>query len=574
MNKKAFAGLFLLIIVGGASFRLVDLGVRPMHHDEANQAVKFGVLLEKGEYRYDRADHHGPSLYYLSLPFARALGERTLAELDERTLRLVPAVFGLGTVVLLLLFVPLMGRERALWGALGLAVSPVMVYFSRFYIQETLLFFFLTGFSAAVWQYRKKPSYGWAIAAGFFAGMMYSTKETSVIAFGAIAAAFLLTRLTTGTEKRGYGAPRKQDRPERTRESGNPDAQKSQENSNQEPGPEKGSAYKPQIPGGRQRTALRWAHLALGVGTAAFIAVLFFTSFFQNPRGFIDSILSFKVYFAKAGDAGFHVYPWSYYLKMLSFSKTGSGPVWSEALILILAVAGIIAAFRLRPERPSSKLWRPNEGDRSFLIFVSFYAVISTAAFSLIPYKTPWNVLPFYFGFILLAGNGAMALLRAFKSRTGRAAVLVLLAAGFAHLGAQARRAALVYPADPRNPYVYAQTGPGFMKLVRKVEDLAAVHPDRDKMFIQVVAGPYETWPLPWYLRRFERVGYWTDAAGAPSPGPAAVLITDAEQAGRLESLINISYQSEYYELRPNVFLVLHVHNDLWEAYLKSRGQR
>ena len=39
-----------------------------MHHDEANQAVKFGALLERGEYRYDAHDHHGPTLYYLTLP--------------------------------------------------------------------------------------------------------------------------------------------------------------------------------------------------------------------------------------------------------------------------------------------------------------------------------------------------------------------------------------------------------------------------------------------------------------------------------------------------------------------------
>ncbi|MBP1768899.1 MAG: putative rane protein, partial [Candidatus Aminicenantes bacterium] len=188
MNKKAFAGLFLLIIIGAAALRFFDLGLRPMHHDEANQAVKFGALLEKGEYRYDRADHHGPSLYYLSLPFARVLGADRLAELNERTIRLVPAFFGLGAVVLLLLYVPLIGKERALWGALGLALSPVLVYFSRFYIQETLLLFFLTGFVAAVWRYKRNPSWTWAVTAGFFAGMMYATKETSVIAFGSIAA--------------------------------------------------------------------------------------------------------------------------------------------------------------------------------------------------------------------------------------------------------------------------------------------------------------------------------------------------------------------------------------------------
>ena len=173
-----------------------------MHHDEANQAVKFGALLEKGEYRYDRADHHGPSLYYLSLPFARVLGADRLAELNERTIRLVPAFFGLGAVILLLLFVPLIGKERVLWSALGLALSPVLVYFSRFYIQETLLLFFLAGFVAAVWRYERKPSWTWAVTAGFFAGMMYATKETSVIAFGSIAAALLLGSFLR-REKRG-----------------------------------------------------------------------------------------------------------------------------------------------------------------------------------------------------------------------------------------------------------------------------------------------------------------------------------------------------------------------------------
>ena len=522
MNKKAFAGLFLLIVLGAAAFRLAGLGLRPMHHDEANQALKFGALLERGEYRYDKADHHGPSLYYLSLPFARALGADRLAALSERTLRLVPACFGIGAILLLLFLVPLIGKEAVLWGALGLAVSPVMVYFSRFYIQETLLLFFLVGFIVALCRYKRRPSWGWAVAAGVFAGMMYATKETSVIAFGSIAAALLLaSRFRGNKEGRMSGA----------------------------------------------RSAARhlWMHLWIGFSTAILVSLLLFTSFFQNPRGWLDSMLSFKVYFVRAGEAGFHVHPWYYYLRTLAFSKSGSGPLWSEGLILILAAAGIVAAFRPRANTRT---------DRSTLRFLVFFTLISTAAYSLIPYKTPWNILPFYLGFILLAGNGVAALLGAFRSRSIRVFVFLLVAAGFLHLGAQAWRASFVYPADPRNPYVYAQTSPDFLKLVRRVEDLAALHPDQEKMLIKVIAGPYETWPLPWYLRHFDRVGYWTDAVGAGALGDAAIVITDAEQAGRLESGLDASFQSEYYELRPNVFLVLHICNELWEEYLKSRPEK
>jgi uncharacterized protein (TIGR03663 family) len=522
MNKKAFAGLFLLIVLGAAGLRLTSLGLRPMHHDEANQALKFGALLERGEYRYDRADHHGPSLYYLSLPFARALGADTLAALSEGTLRLVPACFGIGAILLLLLFLPLIGKEAVLWSALGLAVSPVLVYFSRFYIQETLLLFFLVGFIAAVFRYKQRPSWAWTVAAGFFAGMMYATKETSVIAFGSIAGAFLLASLFRGKKEGG-------------------------------------------ISGARSAGRHSWRDPLIGLAVAILVSLLLFTSFFQNPRGWLDSILSFKVYFVRAGEAGFHVHPWYYYLQTLSFSKSGSGPLWSEGLILILAAAGLVAAFRRRSGAGA---------DRPTLRFLVLYTLVSTAAYSFIPYKTPWNILPFYVGFIILSGRGAAALLGAFRSRLIRALIFLLLAAGFFHLGAQAWRASFVYPADRRNPYVYAQTSMDFLKLVRRVEDLAALHQDHEQILIKVIASPYEIWPLPWYLRRFGRVGYWTDSASAGPAEEAAIVITDIEQAGRLESGLNASFQSEYYELRPNVFLVLHVRADLWEEYLRSRSGR
>jgi uncharacterized protein (TIGR03663 family) len=412
MNKKAFAGLFLLVVLGAAAFRLADLGLRPVHHDEANQALKFGALLEKGQYRYDRADHHGPSLYYLTLPFARIRGQKTLAELDETTLRLVPACFGVGTVLLLLLFVPMIGRKAVLGSALALTLSPVMVYFSRFYIQEALLVFFLVAAVAALWRYLMRPSWGWAMAAGFFCGMMYATKETSVIAFGSIAAALLFTHLIRGAREK----PAVQIGLTAEKQGSSPVADRVEEN---------GSRSR------RARSGVRCAHLVLGLGSAILVSLLLFTSFFQNPRGLFDSLLSFKVYFIRAGESGFHVQPWYYYLRMLAFAKTGSAPLWSEAFILLLACIGGFTAFRRRHH---------DNANWPFRKFVFFYTLFSTAVYSLVPYKTPWNILPFYIGFILLAGVGAASLLDSCGKNLCRALVPVLLAAGFLHLGVEAYR--------------------------------------------------------------------------------------------------------------------------------------
>ena len=58
------AGSYLVVVIlialaTGLALRLVQLDVRPMHHDEANQAIKFGALLEHGQYVYDAHEHHG-----------------------------------------------------------------------------------------------------------------------------------------------------------------------------------------------------------------------------------------------------------------------------------------------------------------------------------------------------------------------------------------------------------------------------------------------------------------------------------------------------------------------------------
>ncbi|MBM3284814.1 MAG: TIGR03663 family protein [Candidatus Aminicenantes bacterium] len=537
MTRSAFGWLFSLIFLAGLVFRVAGLGLRPMHHDEANQALKFGALLEEGEYRYDRTDHHGPSLYYLTWPFARLLGGRDLASQTEKTMRLVPAFFGLGAMLLFLLFLPSFGRPPVLVSALGLVLSPAMVYFSRFYIQETILVFFLAGFLASLWRYVLRPSAGWALAAGFSAGMMYATKETSVIAFAAAAAAFFLTALTdkkiNGKRRIGKNGP-----------------------GSVHPHDDAGQSktLKPERQKEKQENRARLSHFVFAIGAAFLVIVLLFSSFFQNPKGIIDSIVSFKVYFVRAAETTFHVQPWPYYLKLLAFSRAKGGPLWSEAFLLVLALAGSIASFRR---------WRDSSPDRSFLKFIFFFTVITTALFSLIPYKTPWNLLSFHLGFILLAGAGAARILAGCRKGGCFAVVLILSAAGFLHLGWQSYGANFIFPADPRNPYVYAQTSKGYAKLIERVEQIAFRHPEGRNMLIKVIAGPYETWPIPWSLRKYERVGYWQKAEEVTLSDRPALVIASAEEAIALEPIISTMYRPEYHELRPNVLLVLFVRDDV-----------
>ena len=135
MTRGGVGALVAIALATGLALRLARLDVRPMHHDEANQAVKFGALLEHGEYRYDAHDHHGPTLYYLTLPAAWLRGQGTLASLDEHTLRGVTAAFGAATILLLPLISAGVGRTAVAAGAWLLALSPAMVFYSRMFIQ-------------------------------------------------------------------------------------------------------------------------------------------------------------------------------------------------------------------------------------------------------------------------------------------------------------------------------------------------------------------------------------------------------------------------------------------------------
>jgi uncharacterized protein (TIGR03663 family) len=515
-NRAVFTVLFFLIVLLAFVIRGSRLNLRPMHHDEANQAVKFGLLLEKGDYTYDPSDHHGPTLYYFTLPFAWISTGASFKNLTEATLRLVPVVFGMAVLLLLLVFKDGMEERAKLFAGLFYAVSPAMVFFGRFYIQEILLLFFMVGAVASGWRYYCKPSFGWAAAAGIFAGLMYATKETSIILFGAMVGALGIILLSNGKKFK-------------------------------------------QAEYGR---GFSFHHFLLFAGVAAIVAFVFYSSFFENLRGPVDSVLAFRNYFTRAGSGGIHSHPWYYYIQMLFFFHSQPGPYWSEFFIVVLALIGGASGFI-----------RNKKDDKNLILirFLFFFTLLSLAVFSLVSYKTPWNLLPFHFGFILLAGFGASYLICLSKKLWTKTAVVILLLLGLCQLGIQSYRTNFVYYSDPRNPYVYSQTTTDFLNLVERIHDLSAIHPDGEDIFIKVVAAPTEYWPLPWYLRQYNRVGYWEDVKNAFDYPEAPIIISSMDKAGEIVSRLKDRFISEFYGLRPEVLLSLYIEKSLWDKFILTR---
>src|SRR4051812_21995829 len=101
MNRWGALAL-LLAFAGALAFRLPNLDTRPLHNDEAVNAVKVTELWQHGKYKYDPDEYHGPTLHYATLPFLWLSGAHSAEELPDRTLRLAPVFFGAGLLILLL----------------------------------------------------------------------------------------------------------------------------------------------------------------------------------------------------------------------------------------------------------------------------------------------------------------------------------------------------------------------------------------------------------------------------------------------------------------------------------------
>jgi len=391
-----------IVVVVAAWLRVHDLDSRPMHADEANQAVKLGALLEQGEYRFDPYDHHGPTLYYFGLIPAWVRGERSLAELTETTVRLTPALAGTATVMLVALAATPLGWPVALVAAALLAVSPAGVYYSRYFVQETLLvaFALLVWVAAARWMENRR--WRWALLAGGGLGLMQATKASAPL--------FVAMALMAWLAGRRAGR----------RASGDP------------------------APGALQSGGGLGAMAVLAAVAVAFaVAALFYSSFLAHPAGLRDAVATYLPMSGRvASSGGAHDKPGWYYASLFWRQRIG-GYTWDQTPFLVLAVAGAVGALISREGR-----WRT----------VAVYAVGVAAVLSAVPYKTPWVVVNLLPAMVVLAAWLPWRL--ASLGRWGQALAVMTVALVLIWQAGQVRQAVFRRPADQRNPLAYVHSSP------------------------------------------------------------------------------------------------------------------
>jgi uncharacterized protein (TIGR03663 family) len=480
------------ILTAAALLRLIFLAQKPLHHDEGVNGLFLANLFRTGYYHYDPSNYHGPSLYYIAvLPTAINNLVHWGHGLSTFAIRLVTAAFGVGTVWLMLCLRPHLGVSAAMAAAALATVSPGFVFFSRYFIHEILFVFFSLGVIVAWLWYRDTGKSRYLMLASASAAMLFATKETWILTAAVWLIAIPCTTIYMRLRGRGDLLP---------------------------------ASTPGEVAGSNTKLYLKAAALFVAIGA------LLYSSFFTNPKGILDSVLTFT-YWTRTGQTGVYNREWWTYLSWM----------WSEeAPVLVLGAIGIVVAlFRARSY---------------FIVFCAFWSIGIFTAYSLVPYKTPWLTLSLILPLAIIAGyligEAYQPGLRAFTAVIAGAAILVSLY--------QAIEISFVHYDDDRYAYVYAHTNRDFLALVNEIESIAAANPAKKEIGIAVVSP--EHWPLPWYLREYTRVGYW----GHLVPTSEPIVIAHKSQMPQVERQLGSQYRLfSTHELRPGNTLELFVRNDI-----------
>ncbi len=551
--------------------RFWQLELKPLHHDEGVNGFFLTNLFREGVYKYDPANYHGPDLYYVALAFSKIFGLNTIS------IRASVAIFGVLTVVLALFLKNYLGKIGSLAAALFLALSPGMVFISRYFIHELLFVFFSFGIVVAVLYFVEKRKAGaWAIASMTFlmlicflptalnltnlfgtentlmvwavrvalfaieailvflimrmllawndgrpvylllaaasAAMLFATKETAFITIGTILAAVVCVWLWRKIYAAMIG------------EAGANDI---------EPVELTWTNFRSQI-GDRNDILL------IGIAAFfvfAFVGILFFSSFFTYPEGIKKAFEAYAIW-TKTGSKDHTQNGMVAYFKWL-------GKI--ESPILILSAAGaLIALFKAR---------------HRFAMFAAFWAFGLLAAYTIIPYKTPWLALSFILPMCLVAGYGINELI-ASRSFAVKLLGVIVTATAVLILGFQTYELNFLKYDDDSMPYVYAHTQRGFLDMIRKIEYYGEKSGQGKDASVEIISPDY--WPMPWYMREYPKAIFHGKLIDANS---SEMLIASEAQKDELEDRYAAHYKYDgTFPLRPGVKLYLLVRRDLADA--------
>lgn len=174
---------FVLVALVAAVMRLWELDGRVMHYDEAIH-LHYAWKLARGVEFLHSPWMHGPLQIEMVAVFIKVLGD------TDFVARLPYALFGVAMVGLPYFMRREIGDKGALCAAVILALSPSLLYFSRFGRNDILMVVWAALLLIFLWRYTQSSRARYLVGAATVTALMLASKETAyfVILFMGLAA--------------------------------------------------------------------------------------------------------------------------------------------------------------------------------------------------------------------------------------------------------------------------------------------------------------------------------------------------------------------------------------------------
>ena len=431
----SFERLCVIIFLIGFFLRFFALDLKLFHHDEAIHAWFAYELITNGTYAYDPM-YHGPFLYYVTAGMYYIFGQSDLVA------RILPALFGAAIIPLVYAIYRLgyLDKRQTLIAGLFVAISPNLVYFSRFLRHDIFQLFFTMLILVALLYYLDRGKLRYALIAGAAIGGGMTLKEDMPI-FLLIVATFAIYLLVRR----------------------------------------------------RLRLPPAWKRdLVAGIIVAVGVMVLFYSSFGAHfeiiQTGWIDAYNHWVAMHGMCRICG----PWFFYIILF---------LLYEVPIFFLAVFGMaqfldrhnpvpdwikkIRGFFDREEARTFEIgdfgaegrFVPWDKKELFFLFCIYWLLVSLAAYAYIGEKVPWLIVHQLLPMILVS----VYLMS--KKKT------FIALAGCVFLIMMTWHVAFV-PADINEPIVQVQNSEDMRDVMRLIDASDTV-----------VIASQNYWPLPWYYR-------------------------------------------------------------------------
>lgn len=276
-----------------------------------------------------------------------------------------------------------------------------------------------------------------------------------------------------------------------------------------------------------------WTYLDLFmvISVAAAAIVFFYSGTFFNWGGVKGLYLTFQTWFKTGHSGAGHEKPWKYWLELI---------VRYELPILIALLFSLYAPFIKNIS----------------LRYLAVYGVGTLAAYSIVNYKTPWCIIAFIWPLLFLFGAILLVVPLKYRLAANISLGLVIWASLITSIRLNYFRCSSF-----EEPYVYVQTYNDIFKLTRPLLTLAKRDPTNYQMVGHLIRG--STYPFPWILGDFTRVGYY-EQGNMPDKVDGDFLIVQQDRIDQVERKLTDSYFTEPLTIRP--------YQDTSKLYLRAKA--